>query len=183
MVRCIHDHSTHPCHPPPMTEDKASRCKYLVHLLKTQLLWDHTLDNNNTMVVQDTIPHMCVFNTHETTIQFSYVFQNTFPISQNKFHSPFCFHKINSVPFVVTNPNTFRLFYKANSIDDKPITHICPLSSFQTHSITMVNPLGINTFTQLTSTIEIYSIDSLSSILIYQSKYDLGLFLPSTTTC
>ena len=112
MVYYIHSNSTQPRHPPPMTKDKTSRCKYLVHLLKTQLLWDHKPDNNINMVVQDTIPHMCVFNTHETIIQFSYVFQNTFPISQNKFHFPLCFNKTNSVSLVVTKPNPSLLFYK-----------------------------------------------------------------------
>ena len=131
-----------------MTKDKTSRCKYLVHLLKTQLLWDHKPNNNINMVVKDTIPHMCVFNTQETTIQFSFVFQKYFS------------HFTKQVPFLLFSQNQLRPFYcrKTKSVDNKAITHISPLSSFQTHSTIMVNPLGINTFTQLTIIIEISNI-------------------------
>ena len=88
-----------------MTKDKTSRCKYLVHLLKTQLLWGRKLNNNTNTVVKDTIPTCVYLTLKKQQSNFHTYVGETFLISQNQFHfllylqnqlHPFCFHKTNS---------------------------------------------------------------------------------------
>ena len=89
---------------------------------------NHKPNNDINMVVKDTTS-TCVFNTQDTTIQFSNLFRKHFP------H----FHKNDSISFLLSQNQLHKsCFHKINSK-------------------AMVNPLGINTLTTLILTKEIYT--------------------------